>query len=92
MGARQVGIVVNMTIASQPYPVDTAHGLPRHYVPRKDGVICVTASPSTGSGRAVARQSMQPEVMDCFTAFAMTLFFHVNWRIRIFIFSIFDTP
>ncbi|MFZ2661919.1 hypothetical protein, partial [Rhodoferax sp.] len=36
----------------------------RHYVPRKDGVICVTASE--------ARQSMQPEVMDCVTLFAMT--------------------
>jgi hypothetical protein len=43
---------------------DTAHGLPRHYVPGKDGVICVTASE--------ARQSMQPEVMDCVTLFAMT--------------------
>jgi hypothetical protein len=51
---------------------DTAHGLPRHYVPRKDGVICVTASPSMNSGQAKARQSMQSEVMDCFTAFAMT--------------------
>ena len=40
-------------------PVDTAHGLPRHYVPRKDDFICVTASE--------ARQSMPSEVMDCFT-------------------------
>jgi peptidoglycan/xylan/chitin deacetylase (PgdA/CDA1 family) len=24
---------------------DTAHGLPRHYVPRNDGVICVIARP-----------------------------------------------
>jgi len=30
-------------IESQPYPVDTAHGLARRCVPRKDGFICVTA-------------------------------------------------
>ena len=43
-----------------------SHGL-LHFV-RNDGRV-VTASE--------ARQSMQPEVMDCFTAFAMTAF---NWQ------------
>ena len=54
-------------IASPPCPGNPAHGLPRHYVPRNDGFICVTASE--------ARQSMQLEVMDCFTSFAMTVLF-----------------
>ena len=40
----------------------------------------VTASPSAGSGQAVARQSMHLEVMDCFTAFAMTESVHGKER------------
>ena len=49
---------------------DTAYGLPRHDVPRKDGFICVTAS--------AARQSMHSEVMDCRASLSMNSFVIAN--------------
>jgi len=39
------------------------HGLPRHYVPRNDALISVTASE--------ARQSMHPDVMDRHASLSM---------------------